>query len=51
LKPLAFFSVQNESNFDKKIFVVVVRNLALMREDCPVNLLNEVRKAPMAYTY
>jgi len=40
------FTGQNESNFDKKIFVVDVRNPALIREDYPVNLLNEVKRGP-----
>jgi len=29
------------------IVVVEVRNLAIIREDCPVNLLKEVKKALM----
>jgi len=41
----------SESNFNKKIFVFDVRNLASIREDCPVDLLKEVKMAPMAYKY
>jgi len=41
------FTGQNESNFYKNIFVVHVRNLAIIRKDCPVNLLKEVKKALM----
>ena len=43
-------TVQKESNFDKRIFVVNGQNLAFIREDCLINLLNEVKKAPMVYT-
>jgi len=51
LKPFTLFTVQSESNFNKKIFVFDVGNLALIREDCPVDLLKEVKMARMAYTY
>ena len=45
------FTGRNESNFNKNIFVADVRNLALIREECPVNLLNKVKNASVVYTY
>jgi len=48
LKP--FFPIQNDSNFNK-IFVVNVEYNALIREDCPVNLLSGVNKETMVYAH